>query len=428
MELARNFNKRNAVILVDINSSGLSYFDIAKERGYIVIGVFVMPRKIYESLPPGFTPPYLHDKTYFDNEFWLEDDGIGFSELKQAIDDLGLNICGVFAGTDPGIELADTLAKEYGTPGNSPETSSARRDKLRMKTLVAASGLRTPKFSCCKSEEDIYNFCHTAQLPIVVKTPTGSGSKNVYICQSLDAAIKAHQIITASNDFTSLNTPSFSLCEEFIQGIEYIVNLFGNGEKVIVTDIWRYQKTKNSGTADLYQDTILEDLNDPRFAKLKKYALELAHAVGAITGPSHAEIMIDDKGPILVEIASRFCGIKAPLMVKEFSNFDPINSAFDIFTGKSVHFPQKIKFKKKLWITTPHLKESGRVKNIWGVSKIKKLSSFHSGFFPLKKGDTASATDNLFTIPCNVWLAANSVETLTKEAAIVHKSFRVETE
>jgi len=54
-----------------------------------------------------------------------------------------LNVTRVFAGSEPGVEVADLLAEMLGVPGNGTATAKLRRNKRAMQEAVCAAGLRS---------------------------------------------------------------------------------------------------------------------------------------------------------------------------------------------------------------------------------------------------------------------------------------------
>lgn len=98
------------------------------------------------------------------------------------------------------------------------------------------------------------------------------------------------------------------LIQERINGDEYVVNTVSCGGVHRITLIWKYNKIKTSEGGHIYDS--FESINelDLGEAKLVEYAYDVADALGIQYGPVHGEYMIDENGPVLIEVNCRPCG------------------------------------------------------------------------------------------------------------------------
>ena len=98
------------------------------------------------------------------------------------------------------------------------------------------------------------------------------------------------------------------LVQECIVGDEYIVNTVSCEGMHRVTLVWKYNKIKTAEGAIIY-DTC-ETVNELNIAEAEmiEYAYDVADAMGIQYGPVHGEYMIDENGPVLIEVNCRPCG------------------------------------------------------------------------------------------------------------------------
>jgi len=98
------------------------------------------------------------------------------------------------------------------------------------------------------------------------------------------------------------------LCQEFLIGREYVVDMVSRDgvHKVVMT--WLYDKRPANGSAFVYFGDIPVDPDSPESQALIPYAKQCLDAIGCRNGPSHGEIIMTEDGPCLVEMNCRAHG------------------------------------------------------------------------------------------------------------------------
>ena len=117
-------------------------------------------------------------------------------------------------------------------------------------------------------------------------------------------------MIDAINELSNLTNIYGEKIEEFIvqeriKGEEYYVNTCSCDGVHQVSLIWKYGKVKTAEGGIIY-DTI-ETINELGIgeSEMVEYAYKVADALGIKYGPVHGEYMIDEKGPVLIEVNCR---------------------------------------------------------------------------------------------------------------------------
>lgn len=108
-----------------------------------------------------------------------------------------------------------------------------------------------------------------------------------------------------------------ALIQERINGTEYIVNTVSCKGENCVTAVYKYKKIAIPGGSMLYDnnENITESEITPEVQGIMDYAQKVVKAIGIEYGPVHGEYMLDDEGPVLMEVNCRICGGD---MTKEF--------------------------------------------------------------------------------------------------------------
>lgn len=101
-----------------------------------------------------------------------------------------------------------------------------------------------------------------------------------------------------------------ALIQERINGTEFIVNTVSCEGENYVTAVYKYEKRAIPGGAMLYDtnENILESDVTPEIQDIINYAQKVVKAIGIEYGPVHGEYMLDDEGPVLMEVNCRICG------------------------------------------------------------------------------------------------------------------------
>lgn len=101
-----------------------------------------------------------------------------------------------------------------------------------------------------------------------------------------------------------------ALIQERINGTEYIVNTVSCKGENYVTAVYKYKKRAIPGGAMLYDtnENIMEGEITPEIQGIMDYAQKVVDAIGIEYGPVHGEYMLDDEGPVLMEVNCRICG------------------------------------------------------------------------------------------------------------------------
>lgn len=409
----------NAIALFDPINSGANLKLAAKDLGFKVIGVFTRPIQLFKD------QYHVTEETLFQNC-----DAIIIAnerrEILQQLKESPFTIRAAISGLDSGLELTDQIAHDLNLFRNLMGLSSARRDKGKMRKVIKKNGFSCPDFSICQTVEKLNRFIRTHPFPLVVKTPRGAATSQVYVCEDEKSANKAFRDIRTQADFFG-DRAQYAVIEEYISGKEYIVNTFSDGKKVHVTDVWVYDKIDTESFKNITYSAVNIPLFDPSIKGLIEHGIGLAKIFGIKRGPAHLEIKDDPiRGPTLIEINARLCGAKLPDFVKKYTNFDIYQATIEVFANGKISFPDPLLFYKHFAVACCPVFKSGRVKEILGIEEIKKLSSYEMHKLSIVKGDIIHSSTYTTTIPLFVYLAHTDRKQLFIDLKAAHKLFSVQ--
>jgi biotin carboxylase len=290
------------VAIVDPYSSGRLLAEAFLKRGTKCISM-----RSSQQTPPVFRKQY--EALCFDDEF--TNNGAIEVAIQQCH---GHGVTHVIAGCESVVALADLLSERLHVPTNGTSLSDARRSKYLMARAVAAQGLRAAEVFQSQNVEALETWAAARNVwPVVVKPVSSVASDNVYRCNHVNEIHSAAStIIGSTNVLGAVN--DFALAQEYLSGIEYVVDTVSLDGHHKVTAFWIYERSEGGESAIGYDAMTLLPYEGRIQRELANYALRVLDAVGIRFGPAHCEIMWNDGSPVLIEIGARLsAGMNAVL-------------------------------------------------------------------------------------------------------------------
>ena len=211
----------------------------------------------------------------------------------------------VIPGAEDGVVLATKLANDLNLLCNPIENLDAFTLKKEMQKRLAENNLRSIKGHVIRSLDEAIEYYDKENLKeVVVKPIYSAASVGVRLCsdrQEMIDAVKEVFNLTGiyENKMTEL------IIQERINGQEYVVDTVSCNGVHRPTIVWKYNKIKTPEGGNIYDyDVTVNELGIGE-AELVEYAYDVADALGIKYGPVHGEYMIDEKGPILIEVNCR---------------------------------------------------------------------------------------------------------------------------
>ncbi|MFI7013105.1 ATP-grasp domain-containing protein [Streptomyces sp. NPDC050164] len=214
----------------------------------------------------------------------------------------------VIAGQEAGVELADQLSAELGTPGNGMSRPTARRNKYEMALALRDAGLAHAAGMVSTDADEIIAWAEeTVGYPVILKPVASSSTDNVVACSSPEQVRAVHQRIMASTDRHGMPNTTV-LAQEFLEGDEYFVNTVSREGRHHTVEVWRYFKIRLSGGNIIYDYNEPLSPDDPVAKELESYTHQVLDALEVHNAAAHTEVMLTSRGPVLVESAARMGG------------------------------------------------------------------------------------------------------------------------
>ena len=291
------------IIIVDCISTGINFIGDIINRGYNPI---VLELKATNSDAEGYKAMLKKHYDRIDEKFDMIFEKETYEETLEEVRKLDPEL--VLPGNEHGVVLATKLSNDLGLLCNSIENLDAMTLKDEMHNRIAQHGLRSIRGRRIRSVEEAIKFYDEESLSeVVIKPLYSAGSASVRICENKEEMVDSIKELFHCKNYYGQENKEL-LVQERIKGEEYIVNTVSHKGHHYVTLIWKYSKVKTSDGAIVYDSVETIDTLGIGEAEMVEYAYSVADALGIEYGPVHGEYMLDEKGPVLIEVNCRPCG------------------------------------------------------------------------------------------------------------------------
>jgi biotin carboxylase len=285
----------------------------AKDLGHYVISIDENPK----------SEGFLYSDKYFIMSIFDYDAIISLAK-KHGID------AALSVSSDVCLEAVSVVNEAISHPSLTKDQVKLATNKGQMRQKLSVSNNLCPKFFLCKSLEDIEAVLHLISTPVVVKPVDSSGSRGVlYIDDKSD-------LVKLSEQVFSFSKTNEIIIEEFMEGLEVAVEAFiidGNLFVLCISD-----KVRTSPPF-LLDTTVIFPSSQPKDV-LREIRNSLEEALKHLefdNTPIHAEIIITNEGPKIVEIATRGAGFKVfTKIIPYVTGVDSLMVQIKLLLGESI--------------------------------------------------------------------------------------------
>lgn len=221
-------------------------------------------------------------------------------------------IDGVFSWTDTDVVLCSKIAKALNIPSIDTEAAYRSRNKYEMrKAIFNCNPALVPAFIEVSSFEEIENSMVTIGFPAVLKPISASGSKGIFVINTLEEAFYAFKTLSTLSDdaeegwFYHRYGNKFIL-EAFIPGQEFSVEGLVLNNNIFIAGITDKLTTEDWHLE--YRHIFPANYPTTVCTAIEEACKEVIHALGINNCPFHLEGKWTDKGFKLIEIAARIGG------------------------------------------------------------------------------------------------------------------------
>jgi biotin carboxylase len=298
---------------------------------------------------------------------WANDDAVVATVLDAV---RGRNVDLVETLWEPTVLVAARLREAIGTPGLTVEQTVPFRDKGRMKEVVEAAGIRTPRSARSTTAAGCRDAVERIGFPAIIKPIAGAGSLDTYRIESdadLDAALPRLRHV----DEVSV--------EEFIDGEEFTYDTVCSAGAISFYNIAEYRPRPLVGKQIewISQQVITHrDPDHPALAGGKSMGEAVLAAMGFESGFTHMEWYLTSSGEVVFgEIGARAPGAR----LTDLMNY---SCDIDLFTGWAEavcygRFSQPVERRYNVAMVIKRAQGQGRITHVEGLSHLMATIGEH---------------------------------------------------
>jgi biotin carboxylase len=392
---------------MDPGRQGFNFKPQVAERGMAVISVYTMPREHIQTRWP--------DHTVGDTVSLYAAE---LGEIRAQLAGLGADIRAVVPASDVSVDKADTLAEEFGLPGNGARLALARRDKSVMRETAARAGIRIPRYVIAEDATDIARAARAVGFPAFLKQTTGAASHGVRL---LSRPQDTEDLSTLERTDHFGRPVQAWLVEQYVRGRELGVNFISHDGAHHVVDIWEYRQPDDRDYSFPYWDWAQIPQDDPDWQTAVDYVRQVLDAFGVRLGPSHTEIKISAGDAYLIELGAR---LPAYPMIDGWiarSDLDPHRQALACRLGEVPKIAtEPVRFDGFCGANAIRNDgPAGRLAEIRGLDKVERLPGVDNLMIGYRAGDMVPTTESIRTIPVRVLVSAPDRQALLQRLAAV---------
>lgn len=325
----------------------------------------------------------------------------------------------VFCGSEIGVILSARLSKELNLAGDSPETAAQKRDKYLMSEILRKKNILSVEQVLVTLETDLDEaMAKINKFPVIIKPRNSGGTDGVRLCHTREDVYEGVNNLLNTTNALNLKNQTV-LMQQYLGNREYALDMVVLDDIVYTTAIWKYDKTVNQwGDILCYSAELIESVGEEQEI-LINYAKKVLDALDFTIGPAHCEIMLTDKGPILVEVAARLHGERAVSYSTISSGKGQLEYTIEAYLDqnnfiKTSKTPYEIKKHCKICFLLYN--QSGILEEINHIDEIKQFPSFYELYeFSSKTGIPVRKTSDICNIGGIVTLIHEDKEQLERD-------------
>ena len=184
---------------------------------------------------------------------------------------------------EPYMVLAAIVRESFGLPGMTVHDTIPFRDKERMKQVLDAAGIRTPRHSSTSTIAGAWEAAETIGFPLIVKPIAGAGSADTY---RVDSTAELQDVLELVRHVSEVSV------EEFVEAEEFTFDTVCAGGQILFENICWYRPRPLIAKTQEWVSPMtvaLRDLSVPDLQGGRAMGRQVIQALGFQSGFTHME-------------------------------------------------------------------------------------------------------------------------------------------
>lgn len=283
----------------------------------------------------------------------------------------------VVPGVEYAVRPAARAAEVLGLPGAGARAAAVFRDKYEQRELAQRSGIRCPPYALVDRPEQAAEFMRAIGDRCVLKPTARQASAGVQILDSPDelpAAWQASAEVDEGLIVPAREIPSRVLVEQAVTGAEYSVEVLVAGGRPCFANVTA--KRLLPGRRPIEVGHVVPASGERGLlAVLVERTETLGKAAEFLSGVLHAEWIVDEDEPVLVECAARMPGDQIPTLISLAYRFPLVQAYLRCLLGEQPTCPDRAVGAAAIRFL---IAEQGTVLGLRGVDEAHRLPGVHA--------------------------------------------------
>ncbi|MEY9863608.1 biotin carboxylase [Catenulispora sp. GAS73] len=316
------------IAFVDSNPAALEAVRLAKEAGHRVT-FLQSPDPLYPRTERNLRILGMADRL-IDDVATTDADAVA-KALADCHADHAIDV--VTSQHEMSTEAVALASRRLGLRSTCPEAVLTARRKDRCRAALEHAGLATAQWALAEDEEQVLAAAERIGYPVILKPPSGGDSLLSHVARDPSEATAAcHSILTGTDAVPAGWREQFRrgvLVEEYLVGPLVSVELgVRDGEFFPFCVSGRFRWAGDE-VVEL-GSYIPANLPEEQRAACETYAIAVCRAIGLDLGVFHLEIILTERGPVLVEVNPRVMGGALPTIYRHATATDIFTHLLDI--------------------------------------------------------------------------------------------------
>lgn len=283
--------------------------------------------------------------------------------------------------TDMPMRGVAKVAEKLGLPGISYDTAVKATDKFEMIKAFKTHDVASPWFFTVDNLDELKALESQLSYPCIMKPTDNAGSHGVVLAKCFDDLLREYEYSRESARHGKV------IIEEYLQGDEVSVEVMVVDGKVNILQITDKLTT---GAPHFVEMGHSQPSRHPIAIQkaIKELAVKACQSVGINQGPAHVEMMVTERGPVMIELGARMGGDNITThLVPLSTGIDMVGSTIKVAMGEkpdvepTLHFGSAIRY-----FEVPF----GTIKTIEGIEEAKQIPGVKQITFTKEVGEESS--------------------------------------
>jgi len=355
------------IVFIGANQSGSSYEAIRAAEELHYYTVLLTDRKSFLEKRAHFPHAHLMKLCRLDQ----------INDIREVITEIAqdrFTVSAIVSFIDPHCHTAAILSREFGCQPFSERAIRLMLDKAKSRRALRGTPHSPPYHVICGTAKTAET---KLELPVVLKAPRSSASKDVHIAQTSGA------FQSAFSDLRKRYPGGSVLVEQYMPGSQYLVEtLTIDGETHIVAVI--QQEILFFGRFIVTGYQIITDTDGAFFRGLEQAARVIVQAHGMRDGPCHLELRHFADEWRLIEANPRISGGAMNVLIQTAYGINLAKETLKAATGRVPEFVRK--HQKEAFLQYVLVPEAGRLVKVTGKSQAQNSPGVAQVYVKPKKG------------------------------------------